>query len=430
MTGTELVNILKSPISKIIIFGVLLIAGALVLIPLLNRNDKTSAIQENTELKQEEKAPIEIGSRIPQFKAEAEGKQSVSQNSPPAPAVISRNREKNKTPIPKDSGRRPASSVQSRKEQRSSHPVEHRTHDRRGKAAANVPGKIFSMNVESKNSKANNTRNEAFLSERYAPFGRLLDCKLINTLESNVDGTPLIAIVIQDLWWTNAKGERKLIIPAGTEVHGKMGKCVRNRMMCSGNFVLVWQITSDQVGLELQLQGRILEKSNQAGDKSKATITDMAAGIPGRVMNNDNLNEMLQYTMAFAQGLSAGFQTKNTYDNGSTIVSQNDGTTKTALAAAFESLSNVALENITDKISKESYYIRVPAGTEFYLYIEQVTNVEKAAIADTALNKLEELKLAPGKNAADTETEKASRLHDALGQALPKSLKKELKGIL
>ena len=284
------------------------------------------------------------------------------------------------------------------------------------------------MNAGNK-SASSGKKDEAFLSERYAPFGRLLDCKLVNTLESNVDGTPLIAIVIQDLWWTNAKGERKLIIPAGTEVHGKMGKCVRNRMMSSGNFVLVWQITSDQVGLELQLQGRILEKSNQAGDKSKATITDMAAGIPGRVMNNNNLNEMLQYTMAFAQGLSAGFQTKTTYDNGSTIVSRNDGSTKNALATAFESLSNVALENITDKISKESYYIRVPAGTEFYLYIEQVTNIEKAAIADTALNKLEELKLAPGKNSSESDVEKASRLHDALGQALPKSLKKELKGI-
>ena len=138
---------------------------------------------------------------------------------------------------------------------------------------------------------------------------------------------------------------------------------------------------------------------------------------------------MLQYTMAFTQGLATGFQTKTTYDNGSAIVSRNDGSTKNALATAFESLFNVALENITDKISKESYYIRVPAGTEFYLYIEQVTNIEKAAIADTALNKLEELKLAPGKSTAETDVEKASRLHDALGQALPKSLKKELKGI-
>ena len=424
MTGTELVNILKSPTSKIIFFGVLLIGGALVLIPMLNRDEDPSAIQENTELKQEEKAPIEIGSGIPQFKADRKSEKGVT----PPPAVISRNGEKKIIPNKTVGTKRPAVSGQSRRERNLSNLFDNRKSSGNGRTSGNAQGRIFSLNAGNK-SASSGKKDEAFLSERYAPFGRLLDCKLVNTLESNVDGTPLIAIVIQDLWWTNAKGERKLIIPAGTEVHGKMGKCVRNRMMSSGNFVLVWQITSDQVGLELQLQGRILEKSNQAGDKSKATITDMAAGIPGRVMNNNNLNEMLQYTMAFAQGLSAGFQTKTTYDNGSTIVSTNDGSTKNALATAFESLSNVALENITDKISKESYYIRVPAGTEFYLYIEQVTNIEKAAIADTALNKLEELKLAPGKNSSESDVEKASRLHDALGQALPKSLKKELKGI-
>ncbi|MBN2640917.1 MAG: hypothetical protein JXR78_04650, partial [Victivallales bacterium] len=220
-------------------------------------------------------------------------------------------------------------------------------------------------------------------------------------------------------------------IPAGTEVHGRMGSCIRNRMMCEGNFILIWQLTANQVGLELQLRGRILEKSNQAGNKSKATITDMAAGIPGRVMKNDSLNEMLQYTMAAARGLSVGFQTSTVYDNGNSIVSKNDGATKNAVAMAMESLSNVALENITEKISSESYYIRVAAGTEFYLYIEQVTDISKAAIADTAFNDTGQLELFQNKNddQSMSTVNRASLLHDALGEALPKSLKRELKGI-
>ena len=284
-------------------------------------------------------------------------------------------------------------------------------------------GRIYVLSAQKNGGNA--AEKEVFLSERYAPYGRLLNCKLVNTLESNVEGTPLIAMVIEDLWWVNAKGERKLIIPAGTEVHGRMGSCVRNRMMASGNFILVWQLTSGEVGMELQLNGRVLEKSNQAGNKNLATITDMAAGIPGRVMNNTNLNEMLQYTMAFVQGLSAGFQSNRTYDNGSTIIHENDGSTKNTLASAFQQMSEVALENISDKINKESYYIRVAAGTEFYLYIEQVTNVEKAAIADSALNNLAQLKQAR-KSDSEDETEKLSRIHDSLGSALPRSLKREL----
>jgi len=287
---------------------------------------------------------------------------------------------------------------------------------RRGSVAEPVPssgrprGVLMQKQPESSahifvlsSSSSEQAEDNVFLSENYAPFGRLLDCKLINTLESNIPNTPLIGIVLEDLWWTNSRGEKKLIIPAGTEVHGKMGSCVRNRMMCNGNFVLVWQITSEQVGMELQIQGTVLEKSNQPGSKDRATITDMAAGLPGRVMNNQNLNEMLQYVMAFTMGLAQGYETNTTYSNGTTIVTSNDGSTKNALAHAFDAMATVALQNISEQIAKESYYIRVAAGTEFYLYISQVTNVEKAAIADTVLSALAEQKAKKDETPEDKE---------------------------
>ena len=431
MNANELVNILKSPTSKVIFFGILLIGGALVVIPFLSRDDDPKAVKEETELTREEKEPIEMGTEIPRFKVEKTGKaanRTTGRTVSPPPVI---NTVKSSEPISgperKPSARELAERMRDRAESNRiirRAPQERNAANERKPPAGNSGGsRIYVMTAQK--SGGGTTEREVFLSERYAPYGRLLNCKLVNTLESNVDGTPLIAMVIEDLWWVNAKGERKLVIPAGTEVHGKMGSCVRNRMMASGNFVLVWQLTSGEVGMELQLNGRVLEKSNQAGNKNLATITDMAAGIPGRVMNNNNLNEMLQYTMAFMQGLSSGLQTTRTYDNGHTIISENDGSTKNALASAFQQMSEVALENISDKINKESYYIRVAAGTEFYLYIEQVTNVEKAAIADTALNNLAQLKQSQ-KNNRDNETDKLSQLHDSLGKALPRSLKKEL----
>ena len=431
MNANELVNILKSPTSKVIFFGVLLIGGALALIPFLTRDDDPKAVKEETELTKEEKAPIEMGTEIPRFKVDKTGKttnRTPGRTVSPPPVI---NTGKSATRSVSEPGQKPsamelADRMRDRAEQNrlarrnpNAGPVE----SGRMSAGSANGGRIYVLSAQKNGGGA--AEKEVFLSERYAPYGRLLNCKLVNTLESNVDGTPLIAMVIEDLWWVNSKGERKLIIPAGTEVHGKMGSCVRNRMMASGNFVLVWQLTSGEVGMELQLTGRVLEKSNQAGNKNLATITDMAAGIPGRVMNNNNLNEMLQYTMAFVQGLSAGFQTTRTYDNGHTIINENDGSTKNALASAFRQMSEVALENISDKINKESYYIRVAAGTEFYLYIEQVTNIEKAAIADTALNNLAQLKQAQ-RNNRDNEVDKLSQLHDSLGRALPRSLKKEL----
>ena len=234
-----------------------------------------------------------------------------------------------------------------------------------------------------------------FVSERFAPYGRLIACKMVNTVESGDTDTPLIAVVIEDLWWINAKGEKKLIIPAGTEVFGKVNgaKPQRNRLTTDGNFVLVWQATSDMVGFELQLKGIALEKSTYPDNRMLAAITDMSAGIPGQVMSNENLSKFLVYTLAFGQGLAQGYQTNEVYTDSGVTVTTQDGTTKNAMARGAETLAQVMLQDVSQMIAKESYYIRVPSGTEFYIFVQQVINLDDAQIADTLLNKLEEQKI-------------------------------------
>ena len=234
-----------------------------------------------------------------------------------------------------------------------------------------------------------------FVSERFAPYGRLIACKMVNTVESGDTDTPLIAVVIEDLWWINAKGEKKLIIPAGTEVYGTVNgaKPMRNRLTTGNNFILVWQATSNMVGFELQLKGVALEKSTHPENRMLAAITDMSAGIPGPGMSNENLSKFLVYTLAFGQGLAQGYQTNEVYtDSGVTITTQ-DGTTKNAMARGAETLAQVMLQDVSQMIAKESYYIRVPSGTEFYIFVQQVINLDDAQIADTLLNKLEEQKI-------------------------------------
>ena len=54
------------------------------------------------------------------------------------------------------------------------------------------------------------------LARKTAPFGRLLQCQLVNTLESLTPNTPIIGLVVEDLWFN-----KNLIIPAGSEVHGQ-----------------------------------------------------------------------------------------------------------------------------------------------------------------------------------------------------------------
>lgn len=240
--------------------------------------------------------------------------------------------------------------------------------------------------------------DKAFVSERYAPYGRLISCKMVNTVESGNIDTPLIAVVVEDLWWINQYGEKKLIIPAGTEVHGTVqgAKPLRNRLVTGDSFVLVWQATSEMVGFELELNGMALEKSTHLGDKSLATISDMSAGIPGQVVSNENLAKALMYTLAFGQGLAQGYQTTEAYaDQGNTVVTQ-EGTTKNALARGGESLAQMMLQDVSEMVARESYYIRVPSGTEFYLFVKQVINLDDANVANTLLNQLETEKINGG----------------------------------
>lgn len=310
MTANELVAILKSPTSKLLFFGGLLIAGAFIAVSFVTRDDGENAVVTKRELTDKEKEPITIQTNTKPYVLKK--RRSDQPEQPSAPPVIGDEKSASASaPAVKEEEKKPepvsAASAEKQAEKKDpSAPAGRRDGYRGGnfggRARTPEPEKsvphIFVLSAAGQDQSEDNV----FLSETYASFGRLLDCKLVNTLESNIPNTPLIAVVIEDLWWTNAQGEKKLIIPAGTEVHGKIGSCVRNRMMCSGNFILVWQITSGQVGMELQLQGTVLEKSNQPGSKDRATITDMSAGIPGRVMNNQNLNEMLQYSMAFAMG--------------------------------------------------------------------------------------------------------------------------------
>ena len=53
------------------------------------------------------------------------------------------------------------------------------------------------------------------LSERYAPYGRLIPCETVITVDSASIQTPIIGLVTENIYFTG-----RLIIPAGTEVHG------------------------------------------------------------------------------------------------------------------------------------------------------------------------------------------------------------------
>src|SRR5262249_44779646 len=126
------------------------------------------------------------------------------------------------------------------------------------------------------------TNESKQLSQNYAPFGRLIPCELIITIDSSTIRTPIVGLVTDDIYHAG-----RLIVPAGTEIHGiAQVDRVRERIASGKQWTLVWQD-----GRELPLNGIALDREKSA-DGEGWGITDGSAGLRGRLIKSDNLAEI------------------------------------------------------------------------------------------------------------------------------------------
>jgi len=84
-----------------------------------------------------------------------------------------------------------------------------------------------------------NTTPESFSPSEprlFAPRGTLIKAALVITVDSSALDTPVLALVTEDVYWN-----KKLIVPAGTQVIAKAGSGrTRDRIEVKGNFVFIW----------------------------------------------------------------------------------------------------------------------------------------------------------------------------------------------
>ena len=133
------------------------------------------------------------------------------------------------------------------------------------------------------------------LSKNYAPYGRLIPCELIVTVDSSSIQTPIIGMVTEDVYH-----DGRLIIPAGTEVHGKaQTDRTRERIASGNNWTLVWP-----GGEELRLSGIALDREADPSGDGWA-ITDGSAGLRGRVLKSDDMSEIKLFAATFLSGAAS-----------------------------------------------------------------------------------------------------------------------------
>jgi len=204
------------------------------------------------------------------------------------------------------------------------------------------------------------------ISSIYAPFGRLIPCETVITVDSASIQTPIIGLVTENIYHAG-----KLVIPAGTEVHGTaQADRHRERIASGNNWTLVWQ-----GGEEMHLKAVALDREF-SGDQEGWGITDGSAGLRGELLKTDNLAEIKLFAATFLSGAAGALTEKQQTIFGSV-------SSPTLNNAPFEGVQKVIdtyAQRIYDAIQKDGFYVRVPSGKQFYLYVVQTIDRADAEI--------------------------------------------------
>ena len=219
------------------------------------------------------------------------------------------------------------------------------------------------------------------LGDAYAAYGRFLRCKLLITVDSNRIQTPIVGVLMEDLYSAN----HQLLIPAMAEVHGMaQPDSAESRIGSQTQWVVTWK-TNEGQEVELPLSGLALDHT-PSPNGTGWSLTDGSAGLRGQEIRTDNLAEikmlLAQFGSGFAQSFAqSGLQSVITA-NGTVLSSQNNGFQQAA-GQGVENAANLYAQQIADTVKREGIFIRVPAGTDFYVYVTQTIDASQARAGAT-----------------------------------------------
>lgn len=216
-----------------------------------------------------------------------------------------------------------------------------------------------------------------------APYGRLIPCQTVLALESNRLETPIIGLVTEDVWHAGRR-----VIPAGAEVHGRAAlDRARERIAAQGAWRIVWRTPDADNGTELAVDGLVLDR-----DVDPATGTwggsDGSAGLRGQIVRTNDDRELKLFAASFLASATGALQdnrlTAGLLGEASVPVSS----ARNAVLAGSGAVLREYAQELRESIARDGFYLRVPAGKPFYLYITQTLDRSQArrapALAQTA----------------------------------------------
>ena len=206
-----------------------------------------------------------------------------------------------------------------------------------------------------------------------APFGRLIPCETVVALESNRLETPIVGLVTENVWH-----DGRIVVPAGAEVHGRaLLARARERLAAQPGWRIVWRTPNADNGIELDADGVILDREFDAATRTWGQ-EDGSAGLRGEIVKTDNDRELKLFAATFLATATAALQdTRPTAGlHGESSVPTT--TARNAVLAGTGAVLREYAQALRDAISRDGFYLRVPAGKPFYLYVTQPLDRSKA----------------------------------------------------
>lgn len=197
-----------------------------------------------------------------------------------------------------------------------------------------------------------------------APYGRLIPCETVVTLESGRLDTPVVGLVTESVY-----EDGRLVVPAGTEVHGRVASDrTRDRLAANGPWVLVWRDPGPERGRELRVQGIALDRERSAGTWG---AHDGSAGLRGELVRADQMAEAKLFAATFLATATNALQDTRASASafGESLVPS--ATARNASLAGTSAVLREYARELRDSVSRDAFHLRVPAGKPFYLYVTE-----------------------------------------------------------
>jgi len=218
----------------------------------------------------------------------------------------------------------------------------------------------------------------AHAAARFCPYGRPIRCELVFTVDSTMEETPLVGLVMEPVY-----NNGQLIIPAGAELHGvARPDRLRDRIFSAPDWVLLLPAEDGLPnGRELRVRGLALDRAEPRADGLTWGITDGSSGLRGDVIRTLESEEVKTFAAGFISAAAMGLQEREGTGRGGTRTANSPG--NAALQGLSSTLGDIAAR-IADEVKRHGVFLRVPGGKQFYFYPQQAIRPAEAKVPGLA----------------------------------------------